>query len=893
MGKKEQNTQPPDSNKPTESQSQRIGELLIKEGLLKKEDIDKALSLQKQEEEIGKLPLGQILLKLGALSKSDLKILLNHPSLKRNIGTLAVEKGFIQQEQLERCLKKKAPKQLIGEVLVAEGLLGSDDMGRLLREHINAPRLGELAVKLKLITQKDLEVALKIQKSSRSLGEILCDLNLINPVDLNYVLNKYNKQMDLGKILVALGYIDNEKLNIARQEQNYSTDSLGKILVRKKFITPEQLKFALSKQYNIPFKELRDFVYSEQEKKLLSGIISQKYAEKHLILPISLKNNDLTLALFKPEHMNVVYDLKDMYGHLNISCVLITYEKFEELFEVLYSKRLSGAISTDEDDADAHEEDIDFMELDLDEKIDGDDGDGPVYGVQDIEAEELVNFILKYGIIHGASDIHIEQDRKGSKLRYRLDGLLREVNIGWLKEKVQEKVCSIISRIKVMSNLDIAERRLPQDGVFRINYYDKAQETKFDLDFRVATCRAIVGENVTIRILDSRKANVGLENLNHSSHVLDPFKKLLKSSAGMILVSGPTGSGKSSTLYGALQYVYNPGIKIITAEDPIEYSFPGIMQTQINPKIGLTFSRLLRSFLRLDPDVILVGEMRDEETAKIGFDAAQTGHLLLSTIHTNDAVSSVSRLLDLNVEYGQISSCLMCVLAQRLVRKICTHCIQEYVPGEDEWPLLFKRYPSHMRFYKGQGCEACNFTGYKGRTLLSEVFVVDNEISHALNKGLDENGIKKLAIESGMKTMLEDGLLKLKDTTLSEIIRVVPHDMIKDFRSRAYAQDAADFLVESILSGGEASEENDEVSPNTFDVSYPESQKPILDLMKERYETLKAKTDDASGTVNSSLFKEFITSSFYEICQKYRCKTVTFNLENKNGKTEISAIPNA
>ncbi|MBW1899730.1 MAG: type II/IV secretion system protein, partial [Deltaproteobacteria bacterium] len=397
---------------------------------------------------------------------------------------------------------------------------------------------------------------------------------------------------------------------------------------------------------------------------------------------------------------------------------------------------------------------------------------------------EVVNFIIKYGILNNASDIHIEQNRKKPKIRYRIDGVLHTLKLTWLDERINDMIGAIVSRIKVISNLDIAERRLPQDGVFRVNYFDREKKQNFDLDFRVATCPAIIGENITLRILDSRKADVGLENLNHSVHVLEPFKNIMKSSAGMVLVSGPTGSGKTSTLYGALLHIYHPGIKIITAEDPIEYSFPDIMQTQINPKINLTFAKLLRSFLRFDPDIILVGEMRDQETASIGFDAALTGHLLLSTIHTNDAVSAVTRLLDLGIEHNQMASSLMGVLAQRLVRKTCPSCRKKYTPLKEEWILLFDRYPEHLNFYMGEGCSECKFTGYRGRTLISEIFLVDRTISLALNRGESENEIRRLALKGGMKTMLDDGIMKLDQTTLSELIRVVPHEMLKEFKMR-------------------------------------------------------------------------------------------------------------
>ncbi len=869
----------------------RIGELLVKEGLLKKEDLQEALLIQKKEADMRRLPLGRILVKIGALSRSDLERLLDHPELKRNLGILALEKGLIDVDQLKLCLKNKRSDQLIGKVLVDKGLMTHNDLTKLIKEQINALRIGELAIKLKLISEKDLKAALKIQKSSRALGEILCELSLVSPMSLNYVLRKYNKQSDFGELLLKLGLITRKQFTAARQELSYSSDSMEEILLRKKFITQKQLNAALAKYYNISFKELDDFVYPEEEKKLLVRIIAQKYAEKNLILPISLKGKNLNVAISRKENLYTTYELQHMYNSFDISCIVITQEKFEELFEILYNKHLSGNEATIKDEATLQEEDDNFLELDIDEHTEEKYGKKAYYGTKDVEAEEIVNFIVKYGIINGASDIHIEQDRRGANLRYRVDGILRPANIGWLNAKLEEKTNAIISRIKVMSNLDIAERRLPQDGVFRINYYDKSKGKKFDLDFRVATCCAIVGENVSIRILDSRKVGLGLDDLSHSPHVLKTLKTLLRSSAGMILVCGPTGSGKSSTLYAALQHIHSSEIKIITAEDFIEYSFPGIMQTQIKPKIDLTFSRLLRSFLRLDPDVILVGEIRDVQTAKISFDAAQTGHLLLSTIHANDAVSSITRLMDLGVEYGQMASSLMGVVAQRLIRKICSSCIKEHVPDEDKWGMLFAKYPSHLRFYKGQGCDSCNFTGYSGRTLLSEFFIIDHEISQALNRRLNEDSIRKIALENGMKTMLDDGISKLKEVTLSEILRVMPYDIIKEFRSRQTAGAAFDFPDKTMDGISRDMHENKDMSSSVFCISNPETQESIINTMKKRYETLKAKNGDNSGGVDASLFREFIIDKFHHICNQYNCKSISFNMENREGKTEISAVP--
>ncbi|MFC1862818.1 ATPase, T2SS/T4P/T4SS family [Thermodesulfobacteriota bacterium] len=875
--------------------SLRLGDLLLKEGYVKKDDIEKALTLQKHEKEIQDLPIGQILIEINALSESDVGQVLNHPELRKNIGEYLIKSGIISREQLRSCLKKQSPDTLIGQIFISEGYLDPEDLEICLKEQMKAPRFGELALKLGLINEKDLEIALRIQKNPRKLGEILCDLRLINPLDLNYCLNKYHKRLDISDILLSKKIITHEQLQLALQELTYSSDTLGEILVRKRLISRENLISALSEQNNIVFKELRDFTYSEDEKKNLSRIISQKYAESKLILPISLKENNLILALFRTEELqNAVYELKGMYSNFNITCILITKEKYEELFEVLYSTHLSSSTSDNLDIPDEGTE-IDFMELNIDEEIGGKNANVPAYGAKDIEAEELVNFILTYGIVNSASDIHIEQDRKGAKLRYRIDGILRGASIGWLRDRMRDKTPSIISRIKVMANLDISEKRLPQDGSFRINYFDKAQGNKYGLDFRVATCRASVGENVTIRILDSRKAMVGLENLHHSPHVLEKFKGFLKSPSGMILVCGPTGSGKSSTLYAALQYIYNPGIKIITVEDPIEYNFPGIMQTQVNPKINLTFSRYLRSFLRFDPDVILVGEMRDEETAKIGFDAAQTGHLLLSTLHTNDSINAIPRLLDLGVEYGQITSSLMCILAQRLVRKICPSCIEEYMPEEDEWGLLFKKYPTHLQFYKGRGCDACNHSGYSGRTLLSEIFAVDEEISKTLTKGYDEHQITRLATESGMKTMLDDGLMKLNETTIAEIIRMVPYEMIKSYRSRTRSQEEVDGLIEDLMGEEIKSTHNEDDAPGSFVICNPIAERPIIDLIQSKYERLlDTQNGERAGVVNSKLFKEFITENFNQIHAQTRCKSIEFNLQKNpaTSRVDIFATPN-
>ena len=763
----------------------RIGDCLVKEGFATVDDITRAIELQKKEEKEIKFSDRPIFPALNKLPQKQIKHLLAQPPLDSNIGLICVQKGLINKPLLYDLLKEKKEAESLGEALIRTGYLTSEKLEEILFENLGAAVFGELAMQMGLISADELKKALYAKKSPRTIGRILCDMGIINPADLDYVLKKYGKQIKFGEILVKEGIIDQSKLMNALQEQFHREMPLGKILLEQNLITIDQLYQALSVQHNIPFKKINKLSLFEPQKNALTNIVGKKYAQKNHILPIALEGKKMTVATFDPEHLSAVADIKNVYTYLELSCVFITEDNYVSLFEELYETDLSRKTLL-KDTRPAVTMSVDALDINLDttpaEEIKA--GTKTDYGLEKIEALELVNYIIKYGIAHNASDIHIEQDRKHPQLRFRIDGMLQTLQQKWLDDKLRELISGIISRIKVMSNLDISERRLPQDGVFRVNYYDSRKKEQVDLDFRVATCPGIVGENVTIRILDPRKAKVDIDSLNHSSHVVDPLKRMLKSAAGMILVSGPTGSGKTSTLYSALRFVYNPAIKIITAEDPIEYSFPGIMQTQVNPKINLTFSRLLRSFLRLDPDVMLVGEIRDQETAHISFDAAQTGHLLLSTVHTNDAVGAVPRLLDLGIDYNQLASSLMCVVAQRLLRKICPVCRAHYTPTPYEWEPLFVNYPDHLEFYKGEGCPDCNYSGYNGRTLISEILIIDQEIARALNRESSSNEIKALAIENGMKTMVDDGLAKMSSTTLSEIIRVVPNEMLKEYKSR-------------------------------------------------------------------------------------------------------------
>ena len=375
----------------------------------------------------------------------------------------------------------------------------------------------------------------------------------------------------------------------------------------------------------------------------------------------------------------------------------------------------------------------------------------------------LVNLILSRAIEQGASDVHIEPYDKRVVVRYRIDGVLREV------ETLPKGILpAVVSRIKIMSKLNIAERRIPQDGRIRINIAGKK------IDLRIATLPTLFGEGVVMRILDQSSVNLDLNTLGFPPGILPTFEKLIRSSHGMILVTGPTGSGKTTTLSAALQKINSPQTKIITIEDPIEYVLPGVNQIQVNPQAGLTFASGLRSIVRQDPDVILVGEIRDFETAEIAIQAALTGHLVFSTLHTNDAPSAFTRLLDMGVKDYLVASSVIGILAQRLVRTICPNCKEPYTPPVALLKAMGLESGEEISFWRGKGCEKCGYTGYKGRTGIYELLVVSDEIRNLVSEGVDSEKIKKTAISEGMVTLIENGIEKAKKgiTTPEEVFRV-------------------------------------------------------------------------------------------------------------------------
>ncbi len=560
----------------------------------------------------------------------------------------------------------------------------------------------------------------------------------------------------IGKILIEHGLITPEQLEIALKEQkNRDTkDKIGKILVDKKFITEEELVNALSLQLGIPVVDLNKHEINEEIIKL----IPENMIKKYRVIPINRLGNTLIVAMEDPTDLNAIDDIRFYTGY-NVDVVIATPSAIKNTIDRLFDQ----ATLLDEISSDFSLEDIDFSDISDEEEVD----------ISTIEKEsekgpviKLVNYILTEAIKQGASDIHIEPYEKTFRVRFRIDGVLHE----FVKPPMKLKN-AIISRIKIMAHLNIAERRLPQDGRIKL----KLSKNR-EVDFRVSTLPTLFGEKVVLRILDKSNLQLDLSFLGFEDRELKLFQEAIHKPYGMVLVTGPTGSGKTTTLYSALQELNQVGTNISTAEDPVEYNLEGINQVHIREEIGLTFASALRAFLRQDPDIILVGEIRDLETGEIAVKAALTGHLVLSTLHTNDAPSTVTRLVDMGIEPFLVSSSLLLVVAQRLARKICPNCKKEI--KVEKKALISMGVPEkevdNFKVFKGEGCDKCGGNGYKGRVALYEVLEVTSNIKELINKGATSMEIQEAAKKEGMRTLREIGLIKVNKgiTTLEEVGRV-------------------------------------------------------------------------------------------------------------------------
>jgi len=525
-------------------------------------------------------------------------------------------------------------------------------------------------------------------------------------------------------------------------------------LLRKKVVSEDRLLSLLSEFFAVPPIDLRRVKIPPE----LTKLIPKSLAESSLILPVEKSGPKLSLAMADPSDIQTKEKIRFSTGFNVQPLVALPFrirEKIEELygeFDEEFLTKIRTEIMSKREEIDEAPSQI----LTLDD-LRNLASQAPIV--------KLVNALIIEALKKGASDIHVEPFEDELRIRYRVDGVLREV--ARYRPDIKD---AVVARIKVLSGLDIAEKRLPQDGRMRAKYQGR------NVDFRVSTVPTIHGEKVVLRILDRGAVSLKLEELGLEEREYELLRRAISSPYGMVLVTGPTGSGKTTTLYSCISRINSPEINIMTVEDPVEYNIHGVNQVQVNPEIGLTFSRVLRAFLRQDPDVLMVGEIRDIETAEIAVEAALTGHLVLSTLHTNDAPSTITRLVEMGIEPFLVASSVITVVAQRLARKICPYCKRLYeYPEEVLREVGFtKEEIKKLTTYKGEGCERCDFTGYRGRVALFEVMEVSPQIREAIVKGKDSGEIARIAKEEGMRTLREIGKLKIAKgiTTPEEILRI-------------------------------------------------------------------------------------------------------------------------
>ncbi len=559
----------------------------------------------------------------------------------------------------------------------------------------------------------------------------------------------------IGEILIGKNIISPDQLHQALEEQKITQNELGQILLKLDYITEQDLAVALSEQLEIPFIALEDYEIDEDSLKFLPVEIAQQFS----VMPLFTIDGVLTVVMANPLNITAIDAIRSASGK-QVEPAISTPKEIQIAIEQFYGSTAQITSSMDEvlqtleaESADVEEEsqpEEDLRQL-----------------AEDQPVVKLVNMILAQAIRDHASDIHIEPEEDIVRVRFRIDGILHEIFT-----PPKHLQAAIISRLKILAEMDIAEHRIPQDGRFRIRLDNR------EIDLRVSTLPTAYGENVVMRLLDKSSILMNIKDLGFTNENYATMEEILSSSYGIILVTGPTGSGKTTTLYSGLNYLNSIEKNIITVEDPIEYRLKMIRQSQVNPKAGMTFASGLRSILRQDPDIIMVGEIRDSETANIALQAALTGHLVLSTLHTNDAVGALSRMQEMGVEPFLLASAAVGVIAQRLVRKICDRCKEKYKPGRHLLQRLGMNPDKVYTFYRGKGCVACKETGYRGRQGIYEILKVDDKIKEMVIANFSEDKIKAFAIKNGMRILKHDGILNVLQgkTTIEEVMRVINID---------------------------------------------------------------------------------------------------------------------
>ena len=561
------------------------------------------------------------------------------------------------------------------------------------------------------------------------------------------MVSTQRKSKQLGQILLEQGLLTQEQLDRALEEHRNTPKSLGRVLIDLGYIRERDLVAALAEQVGLEFVDLTEYHIDAAATALVPETVSRRYRA----LPIGERDGKLLVAMSDPANVYALDDIRSITGR-DVQPVVATANDVEQAIQ-----KFSGM-----------EDQVEALATEAAEGLDTEaDLAGVEAAVEDAPIVKLVQAIMTQAVADRASDVHIEPTEKDVRVRFRVDGVLHEVMHS--PKSIQN---GLISRLKVMADLNIAEKRVPQDGRVSIRVNTK------NLDLRLATLPTVFGEKIVIRILDKSNALLQLSELGFLEDSFKRYEQSFRRPYGAILVTGPTGSGKSTTLYATLNIVNQVDRHIVTVEDPVEYRLPGVNQIQVNPKAGLTFASALRSILRADPDIILIGEVRDRETAMIAVESALTGHLVLSSLHTNDAPSAITRLTEMEVETFLVASAVDCVVAQRLARKLCDRCREAHRPepeelveaGFQEWQL------SELgEFYRAVGCQACSSTGYRGRIGLYEVMNMSEEIERLTVERASSEAIRHVAIEQGMKTLRDDGLEKARSglTSIEEIARVV------------------------------------------------------------------------------------------------------------------------
>jgi type IV pilus assembly protein PilB len=567
------------------------------------------------------------------------------------------------------------------------------------------------------------------------------------------------RKKKLGEILVDEGLISDEQLENALLAQKGKNKKLGKVLIELGYITDIQVAESLTKQLSLQMVDCNDYTPTEET----LALIPKETAERKLVFPLELKGKNLMIAMANPLDWETIEDLSFITG-LKLSVAISSENNILGAIEEYY-----GAVDDTWDvinELPAYDN-VEFVNEDSEDKNESMNFQAMYQNSEAPPIVRLVTTVIADAVKSGASDIHIEPRENNVMVRYRIDGALK--NIQAYPKQIQD---AVISRVKIISNLDITNRRFPQDGRSALRLEKKT------VDLRISTLPSVYGEKIVIRLLDATTGLVALSKLGISEHILKPLTEIFSQPQGMLLVTGPTGSGKTTTLYSILQQIRTETKNIITLEDPVEYKLAEITQVPINEGIGFTFANALRSVLRQDPDIVMLGEIRDLDTAEIATRAALTGHFVLSTLHTNDTVATVSRLIDIGLEPFLVTSAVSGILAQRLIRRICSECKTETDPPEniDQYDL-----PHVPTFYKGTGCKKCNGTGYKGRVGIYELLKMDTSLKRLISKSFTEDDLWKCLAQSGTKTMFDDAWNKIiaGETTFEEVISKIPFNHIE------------------------------------------------------------------------------------------------------------------